>query len=572
MENFLLEIRFWSIFLILNYVNYVIVYLFHYQDSSFFPHITTFKKTGKIGLTGDTNLDFFRYSVELSVILIGSRFFDLHAHAGGLTVFYFFILFFNLYQYTFRKIYESEPILFNDITLIKNGIAILWNESKWKILFCLFLLVAIVFGFYQGLSFLLIENYRLDTSLSFKILGSAFILVNLYSIYRHKGFYLRYPNDIYLRFHYTFAEFIMNLKKSYECYQISQQSFGKRYQEARENIKLELVDTPPNIHFIFIESYGSFFYQSEKLAHSSYKQLTSFQENIAQKGYHTLSNLSESTTTGGQSWLTYSSVLFGYRMDNNTLFENLLNDPNFGQGNGLMQIFKKIGYTNYNLNPISPINGITVPYDAMRGFYGIDRWILNKDINYKGDKYGFGTAAPDQYSMNFTSKLIEQEKVLPYTFFYLTKSSHSPFPKIKLVDDWQKLNQTAGSIHQHEGFLKFPTVEDYGQAIKYQIENLEQFISDHKYANDLFLLMGDHQPPVVSKPKTHGLTTPVHIISKNKAFLDEFKDFGFVKDLRSASKHIKHESFYSIFLNAFSKHYAKSSSSIPAYEPNGLQL
>ena len=572
MADFLLEVRFWSIFLILNYLNYVVIYLFHYKESGFLPYLTTFKRTGKTGLTGDPNLDFFRYSVEFSLILIGSRFFDLHTYAGWITVFYFFALFFNLYQYSFRKIYESEPILFNDVRLIKNGVAIVWNESKWKILFGLFLLIILFFGFSKGLSFLLLENYRLNTSIFFKILITAFILINLYAIYIHKGVYVKYPNDIYLRFHYTLVEFFMNLEKSYECYQLSQESFGKRFQEARENINIELSENPPNIHFIFIESYGSFFYQSEKLKDIAYPTLGSFQENIAQKGYQTLSNMSESTTTGGQSWLTYSSMLFGYRMDNNTLFENLLNDPHFRNGQGLMQIFKKIGYTNYNLNPISPINGITVPYDAMRAFYGIDRWILNKDIHYTGDKYGFGTAAPDQYSMNFTRELIEKEKIIPYTFFYLTKSSHSPFPKVKLVDDWKKLNHTTGSTHEHQGFLKYPTVEDYGQAIKYQLENLEQFISHHKYANDLFVLMGDHQPPVVSKPKTHGLTTPVHIISKNNAFLDEFKDFGFKKDLSSASKHIKHESFYSIFLNAFSKHYAKSSASIPDYEPDGLQL
>lgn len=571
MTDLIAELQFWLSFLILNYLNYFVIYLLHRQESSFLPYIDRLKEK-KIGLTADTNLDFFRYSVELSIFIICSRFLDLGDYSTAFSVCYFFILVFNIYQFSFRKIYETEPILFNDFKLFKNGLAIVWHESKWKMIAAGLVAIVVFLVFNLVLDIFLFKNFTLGVSLSFMVLSGFKLFVIGYAIYGHKGFYLKYPNDIYLRYHFIIAELAMNLKKSLDCYKLSKLRFGDNYMKARKDINFELIDNPPNIHFIFIESYGAFVYQSEKLKKEAYQTLRDFQEKIKLQGYHTLSNFSESTTAGGQSWLTYTSVLFGFRIDNNTLFENLLNDSQFRESNGIMQLFKKIGYTNYNLNPINPINGITVPYDAMRKLYCIDRWILNEDIKYTGDKYGFGAAAPDQFSMNYTMDLIKKEKNQPYTFFYLTQSSHSPFPKIKLVEDWKTLNQGDGRIHSHQGFLKYPTIEDYDQAIKYQIENLQKFISENENKDDLFVIMGDHQPPILSSPDEYGFETPVHIVSRNTGFLESFKEYGFELNLEDCKTPTKHEAMFSVFLRSFIKSYGKPNAPLPDYEPDGVLL
>ncbi|WP_242092712.1 hypothetical protein [Aestuariivivens sediminicola] len=571
MSELLSEFKFWIIFLVLNYLNYLVVYILHYRKSRFLPYIRNLKNK-KIGLIAEGNLDFFRYSVEISFIIIISRFFDLHNFSIPLLILYFIFLIFNFYQYSFRKIYETEPIIFNDLKLIKNGMAIIWHESKFKVLVGIIISIWFLFFLNKLLKVYLISNYEMPLSQSFILISFGKFLLVVYSVYKFKKGYRDYPNDIYLRYHFTSIELFVNLVKSFDCYKLSKLKFGNNYKIARENIDIELNDIAPNIHFIFVESYGSLFYNEKKLQIQAYKTLRDFKRKIKDKGFGAISNFSESTTTGGQSWLTYTSVLFGYRIDNNTLFENLLNDPHFCNSNGFMQLFKKMGYTNYNLNPINPINGITVPYEAMRKMYSIDRWILNKDIQYTGDKYGFGAAAPDQYSMNFTMDIIKKENKKPYTFFYLTKSSHSPFPKVELVDDWRTLNHTNGSIHEHKGFLKYPSLDDYAQAINYQIMNLQRFISDSDNNDDIFIVFGDHQPPILSNPSSDGLKTPVHIISKNHKFLNEFKAFNFVEELSNATKSIKHEAFYSIFLRAFCKNYAKSYANIPKYEPDGLQF
>jgi hypothetical protein len=285
------------------------------------------------------------------------------------------------------------------------------------------------------------------------------------------------------------------------------------------------------------------------------------------------SAFSESTTTGGQSWLAYSSFLFGYRLDNNTLFENCLNEESFRKGNSITTLFKKAGYVNYNLNPINPIKGISVPYEEMRDMYAIDRWILNDDIAYSGDSFGFGACAPDQYSLNFTMRLIKKEKISPYTLFYLTKNSHSPFITPDIVENWETLNNKNGQVHVHKGFLKSPQISDYQNAIRYEFEVLKRFIQDYGSSNDLFILVGDHQPPMLAKEEIHGISTPLHIISKNRAFLQEFDKFGFDSDLGNVhGSTIRHEGFYSIFLNAFANQYCSKPLNIPRYEPEGIKL
>lgn len=571
MTELIVELQFWAIFFIINFSNYFIVYILHHKESSALPFISDIKKFGRLGLASSVNLDFFRFNVEFSIILICSRFFQLQNYHTLFTALYFFMLLFNIYQYSFRRIYEAEPVLFNDLKILKNGLAIMWNESKVKILIGIFLFIVITTIFSRSLKFVLIQNYNYKQSFFFIIVFTLWTLAVL-AIYIKKGFVTKYPGDLYLRYHFTLAEFIVNLQRSFECYKFSRSKFGKKFREARQNINLKTVENPPNIHFIFIESYGSFIYQSEKLKDEAYKLLEIFEKSIKIKGYHTISNLSESTTFGGQSWLTYSSVLFGCRMDTNTVFENLLNDKDFRKSNSLLHIFKNMGYTNYNLNPFTPISGITVPYNKMREMYCIDRYILHDDIKYTGNRYGVGATPPDQYMMNFTLDLIKKEKRYPYTFFNLTSNSHSPFPRIELVEDWEKINNSKGSVHEHKGFLKYPSAEDYGQAIKYQFQNLEKIISNHQNKNDLFILIGDHQPPMICKPEIHGNKTPIHIISENTKFLEDFKAYGFVGDLVTASHNIKHEAFYSIFLNIFSKHYAIFSTNIPAHEPEGYQF
>lgn len=565
------ELLFWFGFLLINASHYVVNYLFYFRKTKALPYISDFRLRRQFGLTSSSNQDFFRYVVELSILVLLSRIVYLGAFAKWFGLLYVLFLVFNIYQYSLRKIFEREPNFFSDSKLLKNAIAIIWYESKLKVLLGgLSLLVMI---FFLNLTFIRFFefSYSIGQSKSYLTIAILWSLTVLWSIVKHK-FYTIFPGDIDLRYHFVVMEILKNISRSIKSYHISQRKVGKAFRDKRSALVLKLKKDPPNLYFIFVESYGSYFFNEPSLKHNSWDIFNTFQKKLSEDNWSCVSNFSKSPTTGGQSWLSYSSMLYGLFIEDNTYFENYLNDPEFYQSNSLLKTLKNSGYTNYNLNPIKPISGVDVPYEQMRKFYCIDRWVLNETMGYRGDVFGWGDCPPDQYSMNFMMELIEKEKATPYTYFYLTKNSHSPFITPSLVDNWRDLDLTNGSSHIHKGFLKQPAKEDYAKAIAYELENLNRFIGDHGKEKDIFLIMGDHQPPMLSDPGVYGHDTPVHLISKNKEFLETFAEYGFQTNLKDCVDFVKHEAMFSIFLRSFMQEYCKDYKYLPEYEPDGLQL
>lgn len=202
----------------------------------------------------------------------------------------------------------------------------------------------------------------------------------------------------------------------------------------------------------------------------------------------------------------------------------------------------------------------------------MDQWILNEDLGYHGSTYGFGECPPDQFAMNFALEQIKKEVKRPYTLFYLTKNSHSPFIIPEMSGDWRSLNEEEGAKHHHLGFLKKPESKAYFNAIQYQLNNLRNLILEQGKPDDIFLIIGDHQPPVICDPAVFGHQTPVHVVSKNAAFLRGFEAYGFREDLRKSLTAVTHEGLYSIFLREFMKSFGENYPNLPEYEPRGLQI
>lgn len=558
-------------FFIGNSLNYLINYIYHFNDSRFLPYVKEIVEQRRLGLVTSVNQDVFRYHVEFSIAIIVIRWLAVTGAELYVSGIYIFFFLFNLYQYSFRRIYESEPNLYSDSKLLKNGLAIVWHESKLKVFIGSAIFVLILCSLGWGVYFYVHFVSGVPNSGFFYSISIIWGLSLLWAVIK-RGLNSTYPNDINRRYHFVLVEFYLNFRRSINTWKFTKAKIGEEYSEARLPIKFSLSDNPPNVHFIFIESYGSYFFKEKSLIEKSAEIYKDFTSQIKSIGWSMVSNYSESPITGGQSWLTYSSMLYGLRLADNTYFESCLNDPVFRQSKGLLRIFKEAGYVNYNLNPIKPIKGINVPYSRMKEFYCIDEWILHENLPYTGDVYGFGECAPDQFSMNFSMELIKKANRHPYTFFYLTKNSHSPFIAPDLVENWRSLNHANGQTHVHKGFLKTPLKEDYQRAIAYEFGNLSKFITDHGKDNDIFMLIGDHQPPILSNPDIYGKTTPVHVIVKNDKFLDTYKEYGFEDDLFECQQTVKHEALYSIFLRSFMKTYCANQQEIPDYEPNGIQI
>jgi len=232
------ELIFWLLFLLLNSLNYVVNYLLYYNESSFLPFIKKFRESRKLNLFSCGYMDPFRFSVELSIIILIARVFDLKSHSLLITIIFSLFLVFNLYQYLLRKIYEAEPVLYNDFKLMKNGWSIVWSESKVKLLLIIPGICGLLYAFFYFFSWFTGFSYSLGPSNFYWAASTLWVILVGLSV-RKIGIYKKYPNDISMRFHFTVLEIIKNLIRSYNHYRISKLKIGETFKNRRKDIDLK---------------------------------------------------------------------------------------------------------------------------------------------------------------------------------------------------------------------------------------------------------------------------------------------------------------------------------------------
>ncbi|MCB0126009.1 MAG: hypothetical protein KDE58_27320, partial [Caldilineaceae bacterium] len=204
-------------------------------------------------------------------------------------------------------------------------------------------------------------------------------------------------------------------------------------------------------------------------------------------------------------------------------------------------------------------------------------WFQYEDLDYSGPLYGWGPAVPDQYALNYTHEQIVERNGAdqPFMLFFITQSSHYPFAPIpKLVPDWRTLNgleTTAESIND-ETRDHAVRRQDSFNAIAYDLNTLVQFILQNNDTDALYILIGDHQPPRVSR-RADGFDTPIHIISRDAALIAAFQEYGFTPGLWINEKEpaMKHEGLYSMVVRALLSEEGEEVA-LPPYLPDGFVM
>src|SRR5690606_33824538 len=107
---------------------------------------------------------------------------------------------------------------------------------------------------------------------------------------------------------------------------------------------------------------------------------------------------------------------------------------------------------------------------------------------------------------------------------------------------------------------------NYLNAIEYELHMLTNFIQQHADEDAIFVLVGDHQPPRVSR-RADTYDTPVHIISRDTEFIANLEPYGLVPDLviEEESAALRHEGLYSLLVRNLVQTYGKSPARLPAY-------
>jgi len=568
------ETKFWSLLLFLNFLLFLPGYLFNADTSHFFPwqgftRGSPYERIKTIFVR--SNLDTFRISVDLFLLVLlyyACRKYIGPVLYGWFAGIYYFLMFLFLTYFTgFEKLYHIPPVIYHDISMLKLGFFNIGGSFSIRSGLFLFLFVAVVLAIVWIVRLLIHYTYRVKFSkYSYGILlllGFLLLVNSLKSGITYSPMHT---------FQATSALMAINIKNSAEAHSNLGDYNVDRINEQHDFNSIEL-KSKPDVYLLFIESYGKILFRNKLLKDYFNKCLDSCEYSLRRGGWNMASAFSVSPVSGGKSWISYTSVMFGFNIRNQGTYNYLLKDTSMARYNNIFNILRKWGYKTFRLNAMPQISDMVIPWDTYSRFYSIDRWINFEDLKYSGRLYGFGPSPPDQYSINFAGEWIQKNYPGPHALFFITQTTHHPYyGPSEVKNDWRMLNNDRDSIDTHASvFLKKPRIGDYLKAICYEWSTLSRFISTNVDSNSVFILVGDHQPAVLAG-KQDGFETPVHIISQNSEFVSAFRKYGFHIGLNPGTyeQPIHHEGICSMFLREFARLYGRDTVTLPAYRPYGL--
>ncbi len=577
------NLYFWLLFAGLNSLLFLPSYLLNTGSVTFFPDLggTTAEpaRWARQLFLWRNNLDIFRLSAEFTILLAlwallpWSRFPRLkRPFRWLLAITYLLALLYAIYESVTIYTYQVDAVFYAHARMVVDGLGFLLRHLDvqiWQIAALLLaiaaaavILLALIRAIAGG-----IESARL--SLWSKAALALLASLALLSMIQYRGS-LASPKSAVSSLLFKLQK---NTAASFALYNRVQSLDGLAYDQLYDYAGHDLLATP-DIYLIFIESYGSILTTEPAFFDPYTNLLADLSERLAQGGWSATTALSESPTWGGGSWMAYTSAIFGLRIDSHPQYIALLERFQEDDFPDLGRTLQAQGYEYVFATSLAA----ELPDEKWQeyvNFYGVDRWIRYSDLDYQGMHYGWGPSPPDQYVLNAVHQELNADGP-PFLLFWITQNSHYPWRTVpKVVDDWRAMNdgRAVVTIFDDDQTSLSTKRENYFEAIRYELDFLTDFILKEADDDAIFVLIGDHQPGYVTR-RSDGFATPLHIISKDSAFLANFAAYGFEPGLQAQdpSPAVRHEGFYSLFMRALLAHYGHGAGQLPPYFAEGVQL
>ncbi|MBD3307216.1 hypothetical protein GF339_12365 [candidate division KSB3 bacterium] len=310
--------------------------------------------------------------------------------------------------------------------------------------------------------------------------------------------------------------------------------------------KLEGAD----VYLIYIESYGHTALADPRHAPLILPVLRHFEQTLTAHGFTACSHLMTSATYGGASWLAHATMATGVRTHDQLQYNLVLTSTI----TPLAEHFNNAGYRTISVKP-----NTTLPWPEGK-FFEYQRTYYAWDFAYAGPQFGWATM-PDQFVLESVFRREIQPRPRPPVLIeYALVSSHAPFHCLPpYLDDWSQIGD--GAIYHDIPPVTFPVTwtdlsnasEAYAAAIRYDLRVLEAYLARYIEDDALILILGDHQPNVQLTGEESLWSVPIHVISRNPAFLEPFKQRGYIAGMipDQPLPHHGMETFLTNFLEDF---------------------
>ncbi|KQR67829.1 hypothetical protein [Rhizobium sp. Leaf341] len=279
-----------------------------------------------------------------------------------------------------------------------------------------------------------------------------------------------------------------------------------------------------DVVLIFVESYGRSAIEDPRYAPRIDRRLDEMTRQLGDAGFSTASRWIGSPTVAGLSWLAHGTFVSGLWIDSQLRYDRLMTSDR----TSLNRQFSAAGWQSVAVMP-----AITMDWPEA-AWYGYDRILAAKDLGYRGKPFNWVTM-PDQFTLSAFHRLVRDgSDRKPVMAEIALISSHAPWTPVPHLIDWTAVgdgsafnDQATADETPTEVWADPAKIQDhYIRTVDYALETLGDYIS--RYGGDaLFLIIGDHQPANIITGANASRAVPLHVISRDQAVIDQFRQHGF---------------------------------------------
>jgi hypothetical protein len=320
----------------------------------------------------------------------------------------------------------------------------------------------------------------------------------------------------------------------------------------------------PNVYLLVVEAYGEVVTTWDMTP--PYRALMDrAQARLERAGYHARSSYSTSPIHGGRSWLSIATMQSGMTIDVPATFTAF--EPVSRRIPTLVGFFREQGYTTASLEP-----GTNRKTGTAEDLYPHDLRFDAAELRYTGPKWGFGVI-PDKYAWDEFRTRGLGKLGEPRYVFYMATSTHYPW--------------TAETLPSYESpeWPPLPGMDAIGTELRrYYMKSLEyewhvlcDVLEADRSQDLVVVIIGDHQPRLETNfPGEVTFDAPIHILSRDAAFVDSFARRGFQEGLFAQPGHaapISHAGLFSLLVTALAEAYGTPETrEFAGYIPEGIGL
>lgn len=321
----------------------------------------------------------------------------------------------------------------------------------------------------------------------------------------------------------------------------------------------------PSFYFLVIEAYGEILTTWDMT--EPYRALMQrAREHLERAGYHMRSSYSTSPIHGGRSWLSIATMQSGITIDVPDTFSAF--EPVSRKIPTLVGFFHEQGYATASLEP-----GTNWKTGTAADLYPDDVRFDAAELRYTGPKWGFGVI-PDKYAWDELRARELERLGEPRYVFYMATSTHYPWTA-----------ETIPSYESPDWSAPLPGLDAVGTEFRrYYVKSLDYEwhvlcdVLEADPSRDLVVvIIGDHQPRLETNfPGEVTFNTPIHILSRDAAFVERFARLGFEQGLfvePGRAEPLSHAGLFSLLVTELAAAYGTPETrDLARYFPDGIGL